>query len=140
MIQLLITVMLAAIIVPLAYFQFKAIPLPKKMVVAGTIIAAALIAALLQFLELAFYVPFLAIVAVSMAGAIAYAKIDENEKAEKRRISEERKQKRQKSVVADSSSIEETQPAAQETSLYDEPEEEEKSFAMQTIGANGEER
>lgn len=140
MIQILITIMLAAIIVPLAYFQFKTTPLPKKMVIAGTIIAAAFVAAFLQFLKLAFYVPFLAIIAVSMVGAIAYAKIDENEKAEKRRIAEERKQKRQAVVEVDSSSIEETQPAAEQSSLYDEPIEEKKSFAMQTIGTDGEER
>lgn len=145
MIQILITIMLAAIIVPLAYFQFKTTPLPKKMVIAGTIIAAAFVAAFLQFLKLAFYVPFLAIIAVSMVGAIAYAKIDENEKAEKRRIAEERKQKRQSAVEVDrssmdTSSIEETPPAAEQTSLYDEPIEEKKSFAMQTIGTDGEER
>ena len=141
MIQILITVMAAAIILPLAYFQFKKTPLPKRMLVAGSIVAAAFISAFLQLLDFAFYVPLLAIIAISMIGAIVYAKIDEMEKVEKRRVTEERKQRQQVVVPVPTGSIEETalKPAA-ETSLYDEKEPEKKSFAMQTIGVGGEER
>ena len=141
MIQIFITIIAAALILPLAYFQFKGTPLPKRMLVAGSIVAAALVSAFLQLLEFAFYVPFLAIIAISMIGAIAYAKIDEMEKAEKRRISEERKEKRQKAVHMEAGSIEETAPPVKaERSLYDAPVQEKKSFAMQTIGVGGEER
>ncbi|MCM3611387.1 hypothetical protein M4S82_08955 [Planococcus sp. MERTA32b] len=141
MIQIFITIIAAALILPLAYFQFKGTPLPKRMLVAGSIVAAALVSAFLQLLEFAFYVPFLAIIAISMIGAIAYAKIDEMEKAEKRRIAEERKEKRQKAVHMEAGSIEETAPPAKsERSLYDAPVQEKKSFAMQTIGVGGEER
>lgn len=145
MVQILITVMASAIILPLAYFQFQATPLPKRMLVAGSIVAAAFAAAFLQFLQLAFYVPLLAIIGISMIGAIAYAKIDEAEKAEKQRMSEERKRKRQTAVEVEfssASSIEETVPASgAKTSLYDQPEQEtKKTFAMQTIGAESEER
>src|SRR5690606_32012509 len=139
MVQILFTVMAAAIILPLAYFQFQTTPLPKRMLIAGSIVAAAFAAAFLQFLQLAFYVPVLAILAISMIGAIVYAKIDEMEKAEKQRLSEERKKKRQAAVevdVSSISSIEETVPAAPaEKSLYAQPEPElKKTFAMQTIG------
>ncbi|MFD1030487.1 hypothetical protein [Metaplanococcus flavidus] len=141
MIQILITVMVAAIILPLTYFNFQATPLPKRMLVAGTIVAAAFISVFLQFLELAFYVPILAIVAISMIGAIVFAKIDETEKAEKRRIAEERKQRQHTPVQLQKDTIEET-PAQKESapSLYNEQEPEKKSFAMQTIGVSGEER
>ena len=141
MVQILITVMAAAIILPLAFYQFKGTPLPKRMLVAGSIVAAALVSAFLQFLEFAFYVPLLAIVAISMIGAIGYAKIDEMEKEEKRRIADERKQRQQAAVPAEAGSIEETalKPES-EKSLYDEQEPKKKSFAMQTIGAGGEER
>ncbi|TAA69170.1 hypothetical protein [Planococcus salinarum] len=141
MIQILITIIAAAIILPLAYYQFKKTPLPKRMLIAGTIVAAAFISVFLQLFELAFYVPLLAIVAISMIGAIAYAKIDEMEKTEKRRLADERKQKRESAVPAETGSIEETAPKPEaEKSLYDDKEPEKKSFAMQTIGVSGEER
>ncbi|RLQ91980.1 hypothetical protein [Planomicrobium sp. Y74] len=141
MIQIFITVIAAAIILPIAYFQFKETPLPKRMLIAGSIVAAAIVSAFLQLLDFAFYVPLLAIVAISMVGAIAYAKIDEMEKAEKRRIAEERKEKRHKAVHVETGSIEETAASAKaERSLYDAPVQEKKSFAMQTIGVGGEER
>lgn len=141
MIQIFITLMAAAIILPLAYYMFKGTPLPKRMLITGTIVAAAFAAVFLQLFQLAFYVPILAIIAISMAGAIVYAKIDEMEKAEKRRITEERKQKQQTAAPVQRSSIEETAPSeAQEKSLYDEQEPKKKSFAMQTIGVGGEER
>ncbi|WP_422123045.1 hypothetical protein DHX103_15085 [Planococcus sp. X10-3] len=141
MVQILITVMVAAIILPLAFYQFKGTPLPKRMLIAGSIVAAAFLSAFLQFLDFAFYVPILAIVAISMIGAIVYAKIDEMEKTKKRRIADERKQKQQSTVPVETGSIEETAPAAEpEKSLYDEKEPKKKSFAMQTIGVSGEER
>ncbi|MFC3211839.1 hypothetical protein [Planomicrobium okeanokoites] len=141
MIQIFITVITAALILPLAYFQFKETPLPKRMLIAGSIVAAALVSAFLQMLEFAFYIPLLAIVAISMIGAIVYAKIDEMEKAEKRRIADERKEKRQKAVHVETGSLEENAaPVKAERSLYDEPVQEKKSFAMQTIGVGGEER
>ncbi|WP_033541916.1 hypothetical protein [Planococcus sp. CAU13] len=141
MVQILITVMLSALILPLAYFRFQTTPLPKRMLIAGSIVAAALASAFLQYLELAFYVPVLAIVAISMIGAIAYAKIEEKEKEEKQRIADERKQKRYQAVEIDVTSIEETAPKAEPVkSLYDEPAQEKKQFAMQTIGTDGEER
>lgn len=141
MIQILITVMAAAIILPLAYFQFKETPLPKRMLIAGTIVAAAFLSVFLQLFEFAFYVPLLAIVAISMIGAIIYAKIDEMEKAEKRRLADERKQRQQVTVPVPAGTIEETAPKpGAEKSLYDDKEPEKKSFAMQTIGVSGEER
>ena len=141
MIQIFITVIAAALILPLAYFQFKETPLPKRMLIAGSIVAAAFVSAFLQLLQFAFYIPLLGIVAISMIGAIVYAKIDELEKVEKRRIAEERKEKRQKTVQVETGAIEETATAAKaERSLYDEPVQEKKSFAMQTIGVGGEER
>lgn len=141
MIRILITIIAAAIILPLAYYQFKGTPLPKRMLIAGTIVAAAFISVFLQVLDFAFYVPILAIVAISMIGAIVYAKIDEMEKVEKRRMAEERKQKQQAAAPVPSGSIEEnaSKPAG-ESSLYDAKEPEKKSFAMQTIGVGGEER
>src|SRR5690606_12192780 len=138
MIQIFITIIAAAIILPLAYFQFKSTPLPKRMLIAGSIDAAAFAAAFLQLMEFAYYVTLLAIVAISMIGAIVYAKLDEMEKAEKHRIAEERKEKRQKAGNAVTSSIEETAAVTKrEKSLYDEPVAEKKSFAMQTIGVGG---
>ncbi len=141
MIQILITIMAAAIILPLAYYKFKETPLPKRMLIAGTIVTAAILSAFLQLLEFAFYIPLLAIVAVSMIGAIVYAKIDEAEKNEKRRLAEERREKQQSAVRVETGAIEQTASGIKpEKSLYDAPVEEKKSFAMQTIGVGGEER
>lgn len=140
MIQIFIIVIVSAIILPLAYFQFKETPLPKRMLIAGSIVAAAFVSAFLQLFDFSFYVPLLAIVAISMIGAIVYAKIDEMEKIEKRRIIEEKKQKQRIVVKVETSSIEETSSASEPvTSLYAEPAPKKKSFAMQTIGADREE-
>ena len=141
MIQILITIMAAAIILPLAYYQFKETPLPKRMLIAGSIVAAAFLSVFLQLLDFAFYVPLLAIVVISMIGAIVYAKIDEMEKVEKRRMADEKKQRQQVAVPVPTGSIEEKASGTESAkSLYDEQEPAKKSYAMQTIGVSGEER
>ena len=129
MVQILITVIIAAIILPLAYFQFKETLLPKKMLVAGVVIVAALVSAILQFFDFALYVQLLALVAVSLVGAIGYGKVDEMEKQEKRRIVE----KRRSNIPLDTQ-ITEPEVIAAEPAIPDEPIEEEKTQAtIETI-------
>lgn len=138
MIQLIITITITTIILLLAYFLFKNIPLPKKMIISGTVVAAAMVAGFLQFLDFAIHIPFLAIMGISMIGALGYAKFVE---LEKQRVMEEKRFRQQPAPKQSASSIKESIPVKEPmNTIYDEPVSEKKSFAMQTIGVNGEER
>lgn len=94
MIRFLFLLIIAAIVLALAFFQFKSVPLAKKMTVAGGGLAAAAVGITLQS-GFAWYLTILAIVAVSLAAAIVYMKLDEREELEKKREAEERKERRQ---------------------------------------------
>ncbi|MGO1058946.1 hypothetical protein ACTL32_07455 [Planococcus sp. FY231025] len=94
MIRFLFLLIIAAIVLAFAFFQFKSVPLAKKMTIAGGGLAAAAVGITLQN-GFAWYLTILAIVAVSLAAAMVYMKLDEREELEKKREAEERKERRQ---------------------------------------------
>ncbi|TWT26274.1 hypothetical protein [Planomicrobium sp. CPCC 101110] len=99
MIRLLILLMITGAVLLLAVFQFKTISMVKKMAAAGGAIAASFIGVLMQS-GLPWYLPVLAIVAVSLAASLVFMKIVEKEESENLRLAEERKAKRQTSIPA----------------------------------------
>ena len=93
MVRILILIIIAAIVLSLPYFLFKTIPFIKKMLFAAGSLAAAAAGLLLQ-LSYPFYMALLAIVAVALLASIVFMKLLEKEEAEKQRLLEERKTRR----------------------------------------------
>ncbi|PSL35151.1 hypothetical protein B0H99_10853 [Planomicrobium soli] len=115
MIRLLFLIMIAAIVLSVAIFQFKAVSMAKKMAMAGGAVAAAAIGVLLQT-GFAWYMAILAIIAVSLLFSIVFMKIVEKEESEKLRLAEERKAKRKTLIPAATA-----EGPGQEAALQDQP-------------------
>ena len=93
MVRILILLIIAAIVLSLPYFLFKTIPFIKKMLfAAGSLVAAA--AGLLLQVSYPLYMALLAIVAVALLASLVFMKVLEKEEAEKQRLLEERKARR----------------------------------------------
>ncbi|MBZ5201208.1 hypothetical protein HU147_08280 [Planomicrobium chinense] len=93
MIRLLFLLIIAAIILPLAYFGFKTIPLARRMTLAGGALAAAAVALFMQS-SFAWYLPVLALVGISLLSSLLYMKQLEKEELAKQQDAEERKARR----------------------------------------------
>lgn len=131
MIRILIFIIIAAVVLPLAYVLFKQVPLIKRMTIAGGGLAAAAAAVGMQG-TYAWYLVALALLGVSFLASFAFMKIIEKEQVEKQRLAEERRQLKQqkaKTYLA----VEETVPQVEKTSEKPKP------FGMQSIAADREE-
>lgn len=131
MIRILIFIIIAAVVLPLAYLLFKQVPLIKRMTIAGGGLAAAAAAVGMQG-TYAWYLVALALLGVSFLASFAFMKIIEKEQIEKQRLAEERRQLKQqkaKTYLA----VEETVPQVEKTSEKPKP------FGMQSIAADREE-
>lgn len=131
MIRILIFIIIAAVVLPLAYLLFKQVPLIKRMTIAGGGLAAAAAAIGMQGVY-AWYLVALALLGVSFLASFAFMKIIEKEQVEKQRLAEERRQLKQqkaKTYLA----VEETVPQVEKTSEKPKP------FGMQSIAADREE-
>src|SRR5690606_14017560 len=131
MIRILIFIIIAAVVLPLAYLLFKQVPLIKRMTIAGGGLAAAAAAVGMQG-TYAWYLVALALLGVSFLASFAFMKIIEKEQVEKQRLAEERRQLKQqkaKTYLA----VEETVPQVEKTSEKPKP------FGMQSIAADREE-
>lgn len=95
MVRILILVIFAAIALTLAYTFFKTIPMKKKMTIIAGAVAAAAVGVLLQS-SLPLYTAMLAILAISLIGALVYTKLVEKDQQERKRQSEERRAARQR--------------------------------------------
>lgn len=95
MVRILILVIFAAIAFALAYTFFKTIPMKKKMTIIAGAVAAAAVGVLLQS-SLPLYTAMLAILAISLIGALVYTKLVEKDQQERKRQSEERRAARQR--------------------------------------------
>lgn len=93
MIRLLFVFMIAAIVLPLAYFGFKVVPLARRMTLAGGALAAAAVALFMQS-SFAWYLPVLALVGISLLSSLLYMKQLEKEELAKQLEAEERKARR----------------------------------------------
>ncbi|MGK7377897.1 hypothetical protein ACSFXN_08630 [Planococcus sp. 1R117A] len=123
MIRILFLIIVAAIVLPLAYFGFKAIPLARRMTIAGGALAAAAVGLLMQS-GFAWYMPVLALVAISLVASLVYMKLLEKEEKEKEQEAEERKARRQELISAAPSapSVIETKTAIKEPETIKERE------------------
>lgn len=131
MIRILIFIIIAAVVLPLAYVLFKQVPLIKRMTIAGGGLAAAAAAIGMQG-TYAWYLVALALLGVSFLASFAFMKIIEKEQVEKQRLAKERRQLKQqkaKTYLA----VEETVPQVEKTSEKPKP------FGMQSIAADREE-
>lgn len=131
MIRILIFIIIAAVVLPLAYVLFKQVPLIKRMTIAGGGLAAAAAAIGMQG-TYAWYLVAVALLGVSFLASFAFMKIIEKEQVEKQRLAEERRQLKQqkaKTYLA----VEETVPQVEKTSEKPKP------FGMQSIAADREE-
>lgn len=131
MIRILIFIIIAAVVLPLAYLLFKQVPLIKRMTIAGGGLAAAAAAVGMQG-TYAWYLVALALLGVSFLASFAFMKIIEKEQVEKQRLAKERRQLKQqkaKTYLA----VEETVPQVEKTSEKPKP------FGMQSIAADREE-
>lgn len=131
MIRILIFIIIAAVVLPLAYLLFKQVPLIKRMTIAGGGLAAAAAAIGMQGVY-AWYLVALALLGVSFLASFAFMKIIEKEQVEKQLLAEERRQLKQqkaKTYLA----VEETVPQVEKTSEKPKP------FGMQSIAADREE-
>ncbi|KOF11784.1 hypothetical protein AC739_02925 [Planococcus glaciei] len=97
MIRILFFLIIAAVVLAIAFTQFKAVSPIKKAVLAGGSLGAAAIALLLQN-TISWYLALLSIVAVSLVASIAFVKISEKEEIEKKRLAEEQKARRQELI------------------------------------------
>lgn len=131
MIRILLFIILAAVVLPLAYLLFKQVPLMKRMTVAGGGVAAAGVAILMQG-TYPWYFVALALIGVSFLAAFVYMKLVEKEQQEKQRLAEERREQKLQKTKTYLATPEET-PAAIE------PSEKPKPFGMQSIEADREE-
>lgn len=131
MIRILIFIILAAVVLPLAYILFKQVPLVKRMTIAGGGLAAAAAALGMQG-TYAWYLVALALLGVSFLAAFIFMKIIEKEQNEKQRLAEERREQKQQITKTYLATKEETPAAA-------EPVEKPKPFGMQSIEADREE-
>lgn len=93
LIRLLFLIIIAAIVLSVAFFQFKTVPMTKKVAILGGGVLAAAIGILLQN-SIAWYIGLLALVAVSLAASLVYMKVLEKEELEKQHLAEERKERR----------------------------------------------
>ncbi|WKA60002.1 hypothetical protein QWY16_07810 [Planococcus shenhongbingii] len=123
MIRLLFLIIIATVVLVLAYIGFKTIPLARKMTVAGGALAAAAVALLMQS-SFAWYMPVLALVAISLVSSLVYMKLLEKEEKEKEQEAEERKARRQELISAapSTSSIIEAKKAVKEPETIKERE------------------
>ena len=131
MIRILIFIIIAAVVLPLAYVLFKQVPLIKRMTIAGGGLAAAAAAIGMQG-TYAWYLVAIALLGVSFLASFAFMKIIEKEQIEKQRLTEERRQLKQqktKTYLA----VEKTVPPAEKASEKPKP------FGMQSIAADREE-
>lgn len=131
MIRILIFIILAAVVLPLAYLLLKQVPLAKRMTIAGGGLAAAAVALVMQG-SYAWYLTALALLGVSFLAAFIYMKLVEKEQKEKQRLAEERRELKQQKTKTYLATPEETPAAA-------EPTEKPKPFGMQSIDAEREE-
>ena len=131
MIRLLIFIIIAAVVLPLAYILFKQVPLVKRMTIAGGGLAAAAAALGMQG-TYAWYLVALALLGVSFLAAFIFIKIIEKEQIEKQRLAEERREQKQKKTKTYLATKEETPVAAESA-------EKPKPFGMQSIDADREE-
>ena len=131
MIRILIFIILAAVVLPLAYILFKQVPLVKRMTIAGGGLAAAAAALGMQG-TYAWYLVALALLGVSFLAAFIFMKIIEKEQNEKQRLAEERREQKQQITKTYLATKEEIPAAA-------EPVEKPKPFGMQSIEADREE-
>lgn len=98
MIRFLFFIIIAAIVLAVASYGFKTVQNAKKITIAGGGIAAAGLAILLQS-AMFWGVGVLALVAISLVSSLIYMKYLEKKQAENTRLSEERKEQRQKLVA-----------------------------------------
>lgn len=131
MIRILIFIILAAVVLPLAYYFFKQVPLAKRMVIAGGGLVSAAIALVMQG-SYAWYMVALALLGVSFLAAFVYMKLVEKEQGEKQRLAEERRELKQQKTKTYLATTEETPAAPVST-------EKPKPFGMQSIDAEREE-
>lgn len=131
MIRILIFIILAAVVLPLAYILFKQVPLAKRMTIAGGGLAAAAIAILMQG-AYAWYMVALALLGVSFLAAFVFMKLVEKEQNEKQRLAEERRELKQQNTKTYLATTEEAPAAA-------EPSQKPKPFGMESIDADREE-
>ena len=124
MIRFLFLIIIAAIVLSIAFFQFKTVPMSKKIAVLGGGVLAAAIGILLQN-SIAWYIGLLALVAVSLAASLVYMKVLEKEEVEKQLLAEERKERR-KTLLS---------PVAPEVHAPDEQTADEPK-SVETISAN----
>lgn len=124
MIRLLILLILAAIAITIAYFQFQAVPTAKKMILLGGSIAAAAIGLFMQS-SFPFYMSLLGLVAVSLLATLIFMKWSEKEQQKKLRLLEERRASREQLFSAGPPKAE----AVYENTTN-------KSFGMQSIDPN----
>lgn len=103
MIQLLFLIIISAVVLSIAFFGFRDVPLTRRMVLAGGALAAATIGVLMQS-SFSWYMSLLAIVAVSLLAALIYMKVLEKEQKEIERDEEERKARR-KELISTASSL-----------------------------------
>lgn len=131
MIRILFLIIIAAVVLPLAYLLFKQMPLVKRMTIAGGGVAAAGIAILMQGTSPWYFVA-LALLGVSFLAAFIYMKIVEKEQSEKQRLAEERREQKLQKTKTYLATTDETPVAI-------EPSEKPKPFGMQSIEADREE-
>ncbi|MGI2326458.1 hypothetical protein [Planococcus sp. YIM B11945] len=94
MIRILILIIAVAVVFAVAMLVLKAIPQKRKTIVLGSGAAAAVIAVFMQF-SFPLYLSLLAIVAVSLLGALVYMKVLEKEELENQRLLEEKRARKQ---------------------------------------------
>jgi len=117
MIRILFLLIIAAIVLPLAYFGFKTVPLARKMTLAGGALAAAAVALYMQE-GFAWYLPVLALVGISLLASLLYMKQLEKEELAKQLEAEERKARRKELLTP----VSETPPVIEaESSKQPEP-------------------
>lgn len=117
MIRILFLLIIAAIVLPLAYFGFKTVPLARRMTLAGGALAAAAVALYMQE-GFAWYLPVLALVGISLLASLLYMKQLEKEELAKQLEAEERKARRKELLTP----VSETPPVIEaESSKQPEP-------------------
>lgn len=134
MIRILIFIIVATIVLLIAYFLFKQVPLAKRIIIAVGILSASAIGILMQS-TMAWHMSLLAILGLSLVTALLYMKIEEREQQEKVKLKEERLERKKQSVAIpqESKAIKEEPVKKQEATI----EKSEKVFGMESIGPVG---
>ncbi|MFC4711864.1 hypothetical protein [Planococcus dechangensis] len=142
MIRFLLFFILSTIITAIAFFSFKAVPATKKIALVGGVVSASAIAIWMQG-NFAWYMSFLAILALSLVATLLYMKIIEREQIEKERLKAERQAFKNR-VREESKQLEaskkQPQPAAEQITQTPKQapiEKPEKVFGMESIGPVG---